>query len=146
LAYSNLGACYFENENYSDAEACFMKAYDIEKTNNNYDGIYYAASYLAKIYIKNHSEKAVEFLLDAKQSAEFINEDFYVLEATIALGDYYYDHKTMTKKALIEYLNARRIARNLGDVVDIDKIEERINDMKLRVTPEDFENLESKYG
>lgn len=146
LSYSNLGACYYENENYSDAEACFMKAYNIEKTNNNYDGIYYASSYLAKIYIKNHSDKAIDFLLDAKQSAEFINEDFYILEATIALGDYYYDHKSMTKKALIEYLNARRIARNLGDVVDIDKIEERINDMKLRVSQEDFDNLESKYG
>ena len=52
LAYSNLGACYFDNENYSDAEKCFQKAYEREKSNNNYDGIYYVSMYLAKIFLK----------------------------------------------------------------------------------------------
>ena len=146
LAYSNLGACYYENDNFSDAEACFMKAYAIEKNNNNYDGIYYVSSYLAKIHIKNHSKKAIEFLLEAKQSAEFLNENFYIMEATIALGDYYYNRKDKTKEALTEYLSARKIVRNFGDVVDIEKIEERINDMKLRMSPSDFGFLERKYG
>ena len=40
LAYSNLASCYYDNESYDEAKACFKKAYDIEKTNNNYDGIY----------------------------------------------------------------------------------------------------------
>lgn len=146
LAYSNLGACYYENNNYSDAESCFTKAYKIEKENNNYEGIYYTSSYLAKIYTKNNASNAIDFLLEAKQSAEFINEDFYILEATIALGDYYYNHKDMTKKALIEYLNAKRTAQSFGDIVDINKILERIDDMKLRLPPEDFEDLERKYG
>ena len=145
LAYSNLGACYFENENFDEAEKCFLTAYNIEKTNNNYDGIYYTSSYLAKIYVNNHSEKALDFLLEAKQSAEFVNEDFYVLESTIALGDYYYNYKDKSKKALTEYLNARKIAQNYGDAVDIRKIEDRINDMKLRLPQEEFENLEHKY-
>lgn len=145
LAYSNLGACYFESENYDDAEKCFLIAHDMEKASNNYDGIYYAASYLAKIYVKNHSEKAVEFLLEAKQNAEFVNDDFYILESTIALGDYYYNCKDKKKKALAEYFSARKTAQNLGDAVDITKIEERIDDMKLRIPKEEFEDLERKY-
>ena len=145
LSYSNMGACYFENENYSDAENCFLTAYNIEKTNNNYDGIYYTSSYLAKIYVKNNSEKAIEYLLEAKQSAEFINEDFYILEATIALGDYYYNCKDKITKALSEYFSARKIAQNFGNIVDIDKIEERINDMKFRVSEREFEDLRRKY-
>ena len=145
LAYSNLGACYFENGNLSDAEECFIKAYDIEKANNNYDGIYFAASYLAKIYNEKHSPKAIDFLLEAKQCAEFINEDFYVLEASVALGDYYYNHKETAKKALTEYLSARKNAQKHGNVADIRKIEERINDMKLRIPADEFEKLEQKY-
>lgn len=144
-AYSNLGACYFENENIEEAEKCFLTAYNMEKSNNNYDGIYYTSSYLAKINVLKHSKKAIEYLLEAKQSAEFINEDFYILEATIALGDYYYNDKDKTDKALAEYLSARKIAQNFGNAVDIKKIEERIGDMKLRLPQHEFEKLERKY-
>jgi tetratricopeptide (TPR) repeat protein len=146
LSYSNMGSCYFENDNYSDAEACFSKAYNIEKNNNNYEGIYYTASYLAKIYMKSNPQKALKFLTEAKQSAEFLNEDFYILEATIALGDYYYNNKATNKEALTEYFKALKISKNYGTTVDIEKIQERISDMKIRVDKEDFEKLEKKYG
>ncbi len=146
LAYSNMGSCYFDNNNYSDALDCFKKAYDLEKANNNYDGIYYSASHLAKICIKERNKKALEYLIEAKQSAEFINEDFYLLEATIALGDYYYNNISLNKKALIEYFKARRIAETLGSAVDSSKIQHRINDMKLRMDSEVFNDIEKKYG
>lgn len=146
LAYSNIGSCYYENGNLSDAEACFLKSYNIEKTNNNYEGIYYTASYLAKIYQKTHPAKVLNFLIEAKQSAEFINEDFYILEATVALGDYYYDQVDMKNKALTEYFNARKIAGNYGDMVDIKKIEERILDMKQRLDSSVYKQLEEAYG
>lgn len=146
LSYSNMGSCYYENNNLSDAENCFKKAYDIEKSNNNYDGIYYASSYLAKIYTETDKSKVLEFLIEAKQSAEFINEDYYILESTIALGDYYYDHKDKIKEAATEYFKALKISRNYGDMVDIAKIEERVKDMKFRLNPKDFEKLEKKYG
>ncbi len=146
LAYSNMGSCYFDNENYSDARDCFQKAYDLEKSKNNYDGIFYTASYLAKICEKEKDKKALDYLLEAKQSAEFINEDFYLLEATIALGDYYYNNISLNKKALIEYFKARRLAQALGSSVDISKIESRIKDMKFRMAKDVFEDIEKKYG
>ena len=146
LAYSNLGSCYFDNENYSDAKDCFTKAYEIEKNNNNYDGIFYNASYLAKICIKDKDKRAIDFLQEAKQSAEFINEDFFIMEATIALGDYYYNNISLNKKALIEYFKARKIAQANGDTININKIDKRINDMKLRMDNEVFTDIENKYG
>lgn len=145
LAYSNMGSCYFDNSNYSDARGCFLEAYKIEKENNNYDGIFYNASNLAKICIKERDKKAMEYLQEAKQSAEFINEDFYLLKATLALGDYYYNNISLNKKALIEYFKARRLAQTFGNTVDITKIENRIQDMKLRMDPEVFEDIEKKY-
>ncbi len=145
-AYSNVGSCYYENDNLSDAEDCFKKAYDIEKSNNNYEGIYYTASYLAKIYSTTNPEKVYDFLTEAKQCAEFVNEDFYIIESTIALGDYYYNQKDKIKDAAIEYFKALKIARNYGDAMDISKIEDRIKDMRLRIKNTEFETLEKKYG
>lgn len=145
LAYSNLGACYFDNENYSDAEKCFQKAYEIEKSNNNYDGIYYVSMYLAKIFLKEGSDEALKYFIEAKQSAEFLNEDFYMLESSVALGDYYYDDVSKNKEALTEYFKAKKIAEHMGNSVDITKINERINDMKLRMDEESFNQIKESY-
>lgn len=145
LAYSNMGSCYFDNENYSDARNCFEKAYNLDKAANNYDGIYYNSLYLAKILLKEDPKNALNYFIEAKQSAEFLNEDFYILEATIALGDYYYDNVDWNKKALKEYLSAKKIADRLGDSVDMSKINGRIQDMKLRMDESDFEEIEKKY-
>ena len=146
MSYSNLASCYLESENYSDALDCFQRAYDIEKTNNNYEGIYYNSSHIAQILIMQNSKTALNYLLEAKKSAEFINEDFYILESTIALGDYYYNIKQNSNEALIEYFKARKIAERLSRDVDISKIEQRIQDMKLRMSEQEFTSLENKYA
>ena len=145
-AYSNLGSCYYEKNDIVVAEECFQKAYNLEKDNNNYEGIYYVSSYLAKIYTELHDkDKAYQYLTEAQQSAEFINEDYYILKATIALGDYYYNYKSMNKEALSEYIKAKNIAENMGSV-DIDKIQERIDDMKLRMNSFDIKEIEDRYA
>ena len=146
LAYSNLASCYYDNESYTEARHCFEKAYELDKESNNYDGIYYDSSYLAKICVKEGSKKALDYLVEAKKSAEFINEEFYILESTIALGDYYYNRKDYYKDGLKEYFNAKKIALNSETEVDVNKIDRRINDMKLRMTSEDFAEVEAKYA
>ena len=146
LAYSNLGSCYYDNESYDDAKSCFKKAYDLEKAANNYDGIYYNASYIAKLLAKSGSKRALEYLIEAKKSAEFINEEFFILESTIALGDYYYNSSATYKNALIEYFKALNLAETISREVDISKIERRISDMKHRMSADDFNEIESKYA
>ena len=146
LAYSNLAACYLDNENYDDAMSCFKKSYNIEKAHNNYEGIYYTASQIAKILLKDGSVNALDFLIEAKKSAEFINEEFYILESTVALGDYYYNNSAKLKDALKEYMKARILAEKIAGEIDISKIQNRINDMKLRMKSEDFCEIERKYA
>lgn len=143
LAYSNMGACYADNDNLSDAKDCLKKAYDIEKCNNDYDGIYYNASQLAEVLVKLHDKDALNYLLEAKQSAEFLDEGYYIMESCVALGDYYYNDSSLAKKALKEYFEAKKFAIAIGD--DIEKIDSRIKDMKLRMNKEDFSEIENKY-
>lgn len=146
LAYSNLASCYYENESFDEAKSCYKKAYDIEKENNNYEGIYYNAYQLAKIYMQEGSAKALELLIEAKRSAEFINEDFYILESTIALGDYYYNNQETYKKALVEYFKALKISGRVLDEAESSKIKLRIKDMELRMDSEVYKEIENKYG
>lgn len=145
LAYSNLASCYYDNENYDEAKNCFKKAYLIEKENNNFDGIYYNAKHIAKILSMKDSKKALDYLIEAKKSAEFINEEFYILESSIALGDYYYNDPNTYTEALVEYFNARNIAKHMSKDVDLSKIENRIRDMKARMDLEKFAEIEKKY-
>lgn len=144
-AYSNLGSCYFENNNLSDAEYCFKKAYDIEKSQNNFDGIYYNSMKLAKIYNTERNSEALNYLKEAQQSAEFINENSYILESTVALGDYYYNIPTCEKNALREYFKAKNLAETMQNI-EISKIEKRITDMKLRMNEFDYTEIENKYA
>ncbi len=143
LAYSNMGACYFDNNNLADAKDCLKKAYDIEKRNNDYDGIYYNASQLAEVLVAMHDKNALNYLIEAKQSAEFLDEGYYIMESCVALGDYYYNDSSLAKKALKEYFEAKRIAVAIGD--DVEKIDNRIKDMKLRMNKEEFSEIENKY-
>ena len=145
-AYSNLGSCYYENDNFADAENCFMKSYEIEKSANNYDGIYYTASNLAHIYKIEKSKKTLDFLTEAKKAAEFINEDSYIIDSSLELGDFYYNLPDKKNEALSEYFCALKIANNLLNEKEISKIKKRIDDMKLRMNQEDFEKIEKKYN
>lgn len=145
FAYSNMASCYFDNETYDEALNCFKKAYEFDKKDNNYDGIYYNASHLAKIAVKNGSKEAINYLLEAKRSAEFLNEEFYILESTIALGDYYYNNPEKWDNCLVEYFKAKNLAKNLSSPIEFAKIERRINDMKLRMKKDTFKEIEEKY-
>ena len=145
LAYSNLASCYYESDNIDDALSCFIKAYDLEKNQNNYDGIYYTASHIAEIYYNKMSTSALKYLLEAKQSAEFLNEAFYMIKSTLALGDYYYNLNGKKKAALNEYFKAKQIAVNSSEDIEITIIDKRIKDMKLRMSENDYMEISSKY-
>ena len=101
---------------------------------------------MAKIAIKEGTKDAINYLLEAKRSAEFLNEEFYILESTIALGDFYYNIQEKWENCLTEYFKAKDLARNLSSSVDSAKIERRINDMKLRMNKEKFKEIELKYA
>jgi len=62
------------------------------------------------------------------------------------LGDFNYNNPSTYKESLTEYFKARNLAKNSGTTFDMNRFQQRINDMKLRMDQKDFEKIEKKYG
>lgn len=144
-AYSNIAACYYEMGNSSEALKNYLIAYDIEKNNNNYDAIYYNSSKIAQIYIEEGSDEALKFLIEAEQCADFLDEPFYMITSSIAIGDYYYNIPEKMKDSLIKYFKAKKIAERTYDEENIKNINRRIKDMQIRLGKNKFEEIQKRY-
>lgn len=139
-AYSNLATLYFEKNDIENAMMSYAKAFEIDEESQNLEGSYYSASKLASLLHKKQSEKALDFYKIALEYAEKLKDVFYIISATLAIGDYYYDKK-QSEIALKYYINALDMAQNNLSQDNIYKINTRINDIKFRLGVEKFDNL-----
>lgn len=139
-AYSNIATLYFEKNDTANALNNYLKAYEIDKINNNYDGMYYSASKSASIMQKQNNNKALVYFETALDCAKLTKDVFYIVSAALAVGDYHYDIK-QNEMALKYYVSALEMAENNFSQDNISKINVRINDIKFRLGVERFENL-----
>lgn len=143
-AYSNLATLYFERNEVQTAAKYFTKAYELDESNSNYDGMYFSATKLAQLAQKNFPEKAIEYLVKAKECAKKLNDTFYIASAVLATGDFYYSRKE-NEMALREYLSAFEIAKNEFSKDNLSKIQMRIDDIKFRIGLDAFSKIETEF-
>lgn len=139
-SYSNIAVLYLEKNDYENAVKNYKKAYEIDKQSNNVEGIYYSASKLADILRKIKTDEALEYFNIALDCAKLLKDNFYIVSASLAIGDFYYD-KNKNEFALKHYLYAHDLAQNSLSRDNINKINIRINDIKFRIGVEKFDNL-----
>lgn len=143
-AYSNIATLHFERNDKAYAAQCFLKAYELDKKNNNYDGMYFSATKLAQMAQKSYPDKAIAYLNQAKECAVKLNDSFYIASAELATGDFYYSQK-QNEDALKEYLKAYEIAKNDFSKDNLNKIQMRIDDIKFRIGLETFNKIETEF-
>ena len=143
-AYSNIATLHLEKNENDAAAKYFIKAYEIDERHNNYDGMYFSASKLAKMSQKVNPEKTIEYLNKAKECAKNLNDTFYMASAALATGDFYYSQK-QNEKALKEYFNAYEIAKNNFSKDNLNKIQMRIDDIKFRIGTSTFQKIEEEF-
>jgi len=139
-AYSNLATLDLEKNDTENAIKNYTKAYDIDKSNANVEGMYYSASKLASILQKKQPEAALEHLHTALDCAKLTKDVFYTVTSSLAIGDYYYDQR-QNEFALKHYIYALDLATARLSKDNIDKINVRINDIKFKMGVEKFDNL-----
>lgn len=139
-SYSNIATLYLEKNDTENAINNYTKAYEIDKQSRNLEGLYYSSSKLASILQRKQPEKALEYLNIALDCATLIKDVFYIVSASLAIGDYYYD-RNQSEIALKYYITALDLAQNDFSQDNINKINSRINDIKFKIGVEKFENL-----
>ena len=96
---------------------------------------------LGEIYSSSSFESAVEFYNKAIACANTMDETFYIISANTALGDLYYNKKE-DEKAYKNYKIAYELTKDSKYSDNVDKISNRINDIKMRVGEERFSHFE----
>lgn len=143
--YCNLGTLYEENSDIKTAEKYFLKAYNFDLRKNNYDGIYYASMHLANMYLGKVPKKALQYAKTAQNSAETLNDSFYIAQAHLLLGDCYY-RMNDNENALKEYIGVYVSVKNEFSKENLKKITDRIRDMELRLGTEKYAEIMKAYG
>lgn len=143
LSYSNLGDFYLDINDKSKALENFKKAYMLDEKNSNDYGMYYSASNVAKLLIRNDSDEAYKYLLQAKTSAIKANDIFAMANAGLHLGDYF-SNKNEPEIALNEFFAVYNLVKDKFSQENKKKIQVRIDDIKLKIGEERFNELQNK--
>lgn len=139
-AYSNIATLYFEKGDLTNAVKNYIRSYEIDKHNNNYDGMYYSSSKLALTLQRKYPEEALKYFKIALESAEFTHDIFYIASASLAIGDFYCDKK-QDEIALKHFVHVLGLVRNEFSKENLDKIKMRINDIKFRLGEKRFDEV-----
>lgn len=157
--YVNMGLIYSElwaenttgtTNNY--AEEYFKKtaqnfeiALEIDKKEENQNGIYFVSRQLSMLYRDIEPQKSAEFLQNTLDAAVTLKDNFKTAISRLELGDYYYNAMN-NRLALINYFEAQKaLGAEISDE-NKERISTRINDMKIKMESSEFSEIAEEYG
>ncbi len=143
-AYSNIAGIYSERNDYNNAIEYYELAINVDKKQNNFEGLYFGYSKIAHILQVSYPDRALENLVKALGAARRLEDHFYAASAYLELGDFYYNRK-MDAKALKSYFQARRLIMKQPNEENVQKVNTRINDLKVRLGNAKFMQLIGEF-
>ena len=143
--YYNLAEIYNDKKDYDTALDYYLKSYAVDELTKNSDGLMLTAKKLARIYERKNSNKAVEYYEKAVDMAKRTNDNYPLACAILDLGDYYYRQKKDTE-ALKTYISAQKIMANQLTHENKIAINDRINDLKVRMGRENVEKILREFS
>ena len=143
-AYMNSGIISSYLGNSDEAVTVLKKAYDIAKKEENELDLYYISRNIASIYMNTEPEKAYEYLTEALEYARSSDNSFETAISLLELGDYYYNER-QNEQALICYFQAKGILGDAASKENLDRINSRINDMKIKLGDYIFNGMKALY-
>ena len=142
--YVNLGLIYSYQNKTNEAKNYLELALNTDRNDNNQSGIYFAARELSKVYESENLELAIDYLKEALECAKKMHDEFKEAFAYLELGDLYYNFN-QDEMALINFFEAKKA---LGENILEENeqiINQRINDMKIKMLPAEFQRIEANY-
>lgn len=137
-AFSNIAMMYDEAGKTDSAIKYYKESLIIDKSTDNLNGMYSSYMKLAEIYSAKSPENAIKYYQNALNSANVLKEPFYIASTATELGDFYFNRKEF-KLALENYKIALKHSKTKDNT---DKINTRIEDIKICLGAERFNSLE----
>lgn len=137
LAYTNIGAIYFEKNKMKEATKFYKKALLVDEKLNNSEGLYFIYTKLAGIFEYTEPEKVLTMYMKALFVAQQLKDIFYISSTHLDIGDYYYK-KDKNELALRSYLYVRKFAKKENLSENIKKIDVRIKEVEFKMGKEKF--------
>lgn len=144
-ALANLAELYDEIGSTEQAIQYYNESISIDMVLKNYNGLYTSSSHLAEIYSASNPDRALEYYNKALQYAQQLNDSFYIVSTNLELSDFYSLRKNMefAYKYLIE---AYKLAKTTLTQDNLDKINNRLEELKKRITVAELMRYQAKYG
>lgn len=139
-AYANMASIYSEQDNEDEAIKNYKLAIKLDKSQNNFDGLYFAYTKLAEIYKFSNPDNAYKYSLRALSAAKRLGDKLYISNIYVDIGDIYYNKK-QDKMALKAYFLARNLVKKNLPEKSLNSIDIRINDIKVRIGGVEFLNI-----
>lgn len=140
-ALSNIATMYDDMGDSNLAVRYYKESLKIDERTGNQNGIYSTSMKLAEIYAGKSPDTALEYYTKALEIAETLNENFYIVSSATALGDFYYNRKN-DELAYKNYKKAYALVKDSQYKDNAEKIDRRIQDIKIRVGEERFNEFE----
>ena len=144
-AYYNLAQLYLAEKNYEKATELISCSLQNDLKNNNTEGLFADNFELGIIYSKTEPEKALKYLQNACSYADKTGDLFLIAKSKLTLGDLIFFNRDY-KESLIKYLEVYKITKDSFSKDNLEKIVRRINDARVKVSPELFLELENTYA
>lgn len=144
-ALANLAELYDEAGSSKFAIKYYNESMKIDLMKKDYNGLYFSAGHLAEIYSSFDTEKALNYMTQALEYAKELKEAFYIANASLELGDYFFVRKNI-EQAYKYFIEAYKIAQKSFTKENLNKIESRLEDIKRQVSEEQYQTLQDKYG
>lgn len=143
-AYTNCALLYNYNNDKKSAISYLELAIKVDEKDENLQGIYFSCREIAKIFAQDELEGAVYYMQKAINLAQKMEDSFKTAFAYLELGDIFYD-KNQNEQALESFFKAKiELGENISDE-NSRIIEQRINDMKVKMVKNEFIRISTKY-
>ena len=143
--YSNLTTLYDETDQPTFARKYCKKALELSTKKGDIEGLYNANIKLAELYSDDDTSETNNYIENALKYADKLNDKFYKLSALMFYGDILYS-KTKLINALEKYLQAYQIAKDNFMEEYLNRINQRILDVKYRISPDEFTKTARNYN
>ncbi len=141
---TNLGLIYTEHQEYDKASEFLKMALQYDSENYDLENMYFSQKELTKIYLKTNNNISNLYYKEAINTARKLCDKFKEALVYFETGEFYYD-KGDDERALEQFFSAKKVLEGTSNNENIQRINSRIKDIKIRLDNLTFDKIAKKY-